>query len=156
MEGMQAILGGILETKYYLYNLFSTQPDFACANPDDTGLVTLFRAYPPNVDAKVQFKKELTDRSARADLIKHNELTEAIGNKLYEWFRAGKKLNGKYTPYLSFSTGFRNTEYNRDGTDSEAVIYALKSFPMNIFITPDTMQWVLHCVRAARDEILKS
>ena len=57
---------------------------------------------------------------------------------------------------MSFSTGFRNTEYNRDGTDAEAVIYALKAFPMNVFITPEIMQWMLHCVEAARDEVLKS
>ena len=79
-----------------------------------------------------------------------------MGNKLYEWFRAGKKIDGRYTPHMSFSTGFRNTNYNRDGSDSEAVVYALKSFPMNVFITPEIMQWVLCCVRAARDEVLKS
>ncbi len=37
-EGMQAILGGILETKYYLYDLLKTQSDMVCVNPDDTGL----------------------------------------------------------------------------------------------------------------------
>jgi L-2,4-diaminobutyrate decarboxylase len=57
---------------------------------------------------------------------------------------------------MSFSTGFRNANYNRDGTDSEAVVYALKSFPMNVFVTPEIMQWVLRCVHAARDEVLKS
>ena len=57
---------------------------------------------------------------------------------------------------MSFSTGFRNTEYNRDGKDAEAVIYALKSFPMNVFVTPEIMQWALHCVQAARDEVSKS
>ena len=79
-----------------------------------------------------------------------------MGDKLFEWFRAGKKIDGKYTPYMSFSTGFRNAEYNLDGADSEAVVYALKSFPMNVFVTPQIMQWALHCVHAARDEVLKS
>lgn len=154
IEGMQAVLGGILETKYYLYNLFSTQPDFACANPDDTGLVTLFRVYPKGVDAKAQFERELSDPACRPDLLRHNELTEAIGDKLFDWFRSGKQIDGRHTPYLSFTTGFRNTDYNRDGTDPEAVVYALKSFPMNVFITPEIMQWALHCVRLARDEVL--
>jgi len=155
MEGMQAVLGGILETKYYLYNLFSTQPDLVCVNPDDTGLVTLFRVYPEGVDAKVQFERELKEPSARADLLRHNELTEAVGDKLFEWVRGGKKIDGRYTPYLSFTTGFRNTEYNRDGADPEAVVYALKSFPMNVFITPEIMHWVIRCVREARDEVLR-
>jgi L-2,4-diaminobutyrate decarboxylase len=155
-EGMQAILGGILETKYYLYDLLHAQPDMVCANPEDSGLVTLFRIYPKGTDAKAQFEKELNDPKSKADLVKHNKLTEAIGNKLFDWFRAGKKIDGKYTPYMSFTTGFRDADYNRDGADAEAVIYALKSFPMNVFITPETMQWVLHCVHAARDEVLKS
>ena len=155
-EGMQAILGGILETKYYLYNLLSAHSDMVCVNPDDSGLTTLFRVYPKGIDAKDSFDKELNDPALRADLLKHNQLTEAVGNKLFEWFRAGKKIEGKYTPYMSFTTGFRNANYNRDGVDSEAVVYALKSFPMNVFVTPEIMQWVLCCVQAARDEVLKA
>jgi L-2,4-diaminobutyrate decarboxylase len=156
MEGMQSILGGILETKYSLYDLLKAHSDLVCVNPDDTGLITLFRVYPKGIDASVQFEKELNQPASRADLLKHNKLTKAVGDKLFEWFRAGKKIGGKYTPYMSFSTGFRNTEYNRDGTDPDAVIFALKAFPMNVFVTPQIMQWALDCVRAARDEILKS
>ena len=155
MEGMQAILGGILETKYYLYDLLKTLPDMVCVNPDDTGLITLYRVYPKGVDAEAQYAKELTEKSARADLIKHNKLTREVGDKLFEWFRAGKQIDGKYTPYMSFSTGFRNTEYNRSGSEADEVVYALKSFPMNVFVTPEIMQWALHCVELARDEVLK-
>lgn len=155
-EGMQAILGGILETKYYLYDLLNTRSDMVCVNHEDSGLVTLFRVYPKGTDAKAQFQKELSDAESRADLLKHNKLTEAVGNKLFDWYRAGKQIDGKYTPYMSFSTGFRNADYNQDGTDAEAVVYALKSFPMNFSVTPEIMHWVLHCVHAARDEILKS
>ena len=87
--------------------------------------------------------------------MRNNILTEAVGNKLFEWFRAGKKIDGKYTPWMSFSTGFRVTEYNRDEKDSEEVVFALKSFPMNVFVTPEIMKWTVHCVHAARDEVLK-
>ena len=155
-EGMQAILGGILETKYYLYDLLAACPDMVCVNPDDSGMVTLFRIYPKGTDAKVQYQKELSEAGSKADLLKHNKLTEAVGNKLFDWFREGKLIDGKYTPYMSFSTGFRNADYNCNGTDAEAVVYALKSFPMNVSVTPEIMKWVLHCVHAARDEILKS
>ena len=154
--GMQAILGGILETKYYLYDLLAEQKDMVCVNPDDSGLITLFRVYPKDVDAREQYKKELTDVKSRADLIKNNELTKAVGDKLFDWFREGKQIDGKYTPYMSFSTGFRNAEYNREGDDADAVIYAIKSFPMNVFVTPEIMAWSLHCVQLARDEVLKA
>lgn len=155
IEGMQAILGGILETKYYLYDLVDAEPDMVCVNAEDTGLITLMRVYPRGTDAKRQFAKELSDPNGRADLVRNNILTEAVGNKLFEWFRAGKKLDGKYTPWMSFSTGFRVTDYNRDEDDSEEVVFALKSFPMNVFVTPEIMKWTVHCVHAARDEVLK-
>ena len=155
LEGMQAILGGILETKYYLYDLIDEQPDMVCVNPEDTGLITLYRVYPKGTNAKAQFQKELTDPAGRADLVRNNILTEAVGNKLFEWFRAGKKIDGKFTPWMSFSTGFRAAEYNRDEKDSEEMVFALKSFPMNVFVTPEIMKWTVHCVHAARDEVLK-
>ena len=60
-EGMQAILGGILETKYFLYDLLKTHSDMVCVNPDDTGLITLFRVYPKGVDAS-DAVQEGTDR----------------------------------------------------------------------------------------------
>jgi L-2,4-diaminobutyrate decarboxylase len=155
-EGMQAILGGILETKYYLYDLLKTHADMVCVNPDDTGLITLFRVYPKGTAATGQYQKELTARTSRSELLKHNKLTQDVGDKLYEWFRAGKTIDGKYTPYMSFSTGFRNAEYNLEGTDTDAVVFAIKAFPMNVFVTPEIMKWALHCVHAARDEVLKS
>lgn len=152
--GMQAILGGILEAKCDLYDLLAAQADMVCVNPHDSGLVTLFRVYPRGVDAAVQFERELRDPALRADLIKHNQLTRAVGDKLFEWFRGGKKIDGQYTPHVSFSTGFRTASYNPDGSDAEAVVYALKSFPMNVFVTREVMQWLLRCVHEARDEVL--
>ncbi|MGL4229513.1 MAG: pyridoxal phosphate-dependent decarboxylase family protein [Tannerellaceae bacterium] len=154
MEGMQAIIGGILETKYYLYDLIANESDMVCVNPDDTGFITLFRPYPKGIDAKQQFDKELNDPALRGELIKHNRIVKAIGDKLFEWYRSGKQINGKYTPYMSFSTGFRTTKYNTDESDSEAVIYAIKSFPMNIFVSPEIMRHTMDCVKAARDEVM--
>jgi len=45
-EGMQAILGGILESKYYLYDLLGAHPDMVCVNPDDSGLSRCFGPTP--------------------------------------------------------------------------------------------------------------
>ncbi len=152
-EGFQSVLGGILENKVYLKNQIEKKFEMVCVNPSDYGLVTLLRIYPKGMDARAQFNSELHDPAFRGALIKHNKMTHAIGDKLFEWFRSGKKINGQCTPYLSFSTGFRTTEYNRDMKDSEAVIYAVKMFPMNVNITPAIMDHVLECIVAARDEV---
>jgi hypothetical protein len=140
----------------YLRHLLRSAPELVCANPEDYGLCTLFRAYPIGTEAKAQFERELTDPAARNELVVHNQLTRAIGDTMWEWFRAGKQINGLYTPYISFSTGFRVTEYNRDATDPEAVIFALKVFPMNVHIEPALMRHVITCVLAARDHVLSN
>jgi glutamate/tyrosine decarboxylase-like PLP-dependent enzyme len=156
MSGFQALLGGILETKYYLYDLLDEQQDMVCVNAEDTGLINLYRVYPKGVDAKAQYAKELKNPGGRADLVQNNHLTEAVGNLMFEWYRTGEKIDGQYTPWMSFSTGFRVTEYNRDENDSEEVVFALKSFPMNPFVTPEIMKHTIRCVHAARDEVMKT
>ncbi len=153
-EGFQSVLGGILENKVFLKNQIAKNSEMVCVNPSDYGLVTLLRIYPKGIDAHAQFENELRSPAFRDDLIKYNKLTHAIGDTLFEWFRSGKIINGHCTPYLSFSTGFRTTEYNRDMKDSEAMIYAIKMFPMNVHITPEVMNHVLVSIIAARDEVM--
>ncbi len=154
-EGFQAVLGGILETNMYLRHLLAKRDDMVCANPYDYGLCTLFRVYPRDIDAKFQFDRELAEPKAREELIAHNALTRQVGDLLWDWFRGGKLIDGQHTPYLSFSTGFRVTSYNPDGSDPDAVLFALKAFPMNVHVEPATMKHVVRCVSAARDEVLK-
>lgn len=153
-EGFQSILGGILENKVYLKNQIDKARDMVCTNPFDYGFVTLLRIYSKEVDADIQYENELSDPAFREMLIKHNKLTHAIGDVLFNWFRSEKRINGQCTPYLSFTTGFRTTKYNRDGKDKDAVIYAIKIFPLNVHITPEVMHHVLVCVAAARDEVM--
>ena len=154
LEGFQSILGGILENRQYLQHLIDQHPDMVNTNAEDTGLVTLFRIYPQGTDAKKQYELELNDPDHRNELLANNELTHRIGNKLWDWYRSGKKVNGKYTPYMSFSTGFRSAAYNMNQKDSEAVIFSLKSYLMNVNTTPVDLQHVIDCVEAARDEVM--
>jgi len=127
-----------------------------CVNSSDYGFATLVRIYPNGIDARSQYERELSNSLHRDEVIKHNGLTEAISNKLFEWFRSGKKIADKFTPYLGFSTGFRAVEYNRDMSDPLGVVYAIKMFPLNVHITPEVMDHVLECVIAARDEVMKT
>lgn len=152
-EGLQAILGGILEIQAFLRQSLLQESTAVCVNAEDNGFVTLFRIYPSGVDAKAQYQRELTDRTARHELIAHNQLQEAIANKLWNWFRDGQLHYGEYAPYTSYSTGFRPTEYNADESDPNAMVYALKAFPMNLNITPASMKTLLRMALAARTEI---
>lgn len=152
-EGFQSVLGGVLENKVYLKNQIAQYQEMVCVNASDYGFATLVRIYTKGIDARSQYERELSDLIYRDELIKNNGLTEAVANKLFEWFRSGKKIADRFTPYLGFSTGFRAVEYNRDMSDPLGVVYAIKMFPLNVNITPEIMDHVLECVVAARDEV---
>lgn len=153
-EGFQAVLGGILEVEEYLRYIVEQESTTVCVNPLDHGFVSLFRVYPRGVDANAQYLRELEDPNAIEDLKKHNQLQEKIANKLWEWFRDGKQHDGRYGPYVSYTSGFRKTDYNPSGSIPDAVIYAVKSFPMNVNINSVSMDNLLKLVLHARDEIM--
>lgn len=152
-EGFQQILGGILENKIYLLQQLRKHPDMVCVNREDTGWVTLLRIYDKGVTAAPQYEAELNNPKFKAALKRTNKKLEAIGELLWTWFREGKKINGKPTAYLSVTTGFRPVTYNADMRDEKAVVYAIKIYPVNVFITPESIDHAIDCIVAARNEI---
>ena len=155
IEGLQAVLGGILEVRLYMDSLVEKQTEMVMADADDTGFITLFRVYPEGTDAREQFARELNDRGSRAELLCNNRLQQAIGEKMFEWYLSGHKIDGKPTPHIAYSTGFRNASWNEDGSDAEGTVYALKTYPMNVYNNPSVMDHVITCVLAARKKIKK-
>ena len=155
IEGLQAVLGGILEVRLYMDSLVNQHTDMVMTNADDTGFTTLFRIYPKGTDAREQYSRELNDKSYRADLLRYNRFQQAVGEKMFHWFLEGHKIDGKRTPHIAYSTGFRNASWNADGSDAEGTVYCLKTFPMNVYNNPVVMQHVITAVLAARDEVEK-
>lgn len=153
IEGLQAVLGGILEVRMYMDSLIERQTEMVMADPDNTGFITLFRVYPKGTDARLQFERELNDRDYRADLVANNRFQQAVGEKMFQWYLEGHKINGKTTPHIAYSTGFRTASWNEDGSDAEGTVYALKTYPMNVYNNPAVMDHVITCVLAARDEV---
>ncbi|HEV8082740.1 MAG TPA: pyridoxal-dependent decarboxylase [Chitinophagaceae bacterium] len=153
-EGFQTMLGNILENKIYLVHQLQKHKDIVCVNSEDTGWVTLLRIYARGVNAAGQYENELKNPTYKAVLKRNNKTIDAIGELLWKWFREGKKINGRPTAYLSTTTGFRPATYNVDLKDKKAVIYAIKIYPVNVFITRESMDHAVDCIVAARDEIV--
>jgi hypothetical protein len=152
-EGFQSILGGVLEKKFYLFKQLQKHTNIVCVNNDDTGFGTLLRIYGKNINAATQYDNELRDPKFKAALKRNNKMTEAIGELLWKWFRESKIINGQPTAYLSVTTGFRPATYNADMKDEKAVIYAIKIYPVNIFVTQEGIDHAIDCIVAARDEL---
>lgn len=153
IEGLQAVLGGILEVRLYMDSLVEKQTEMVMADADNTGFITLFRVYPKGTDARQQFSRELNDKDYRADLLSSNRFQQAVGEKMFEWYMNGHKVNGKHVPHIAYSTGFRTASWNEEGSDPEGTVYALKTYPMNVYNNPEVMQHVIDCVLAARDAV---
>lgn len=154
LEGLQAVLGGILEVKLDMDSLVEKQPEMVLCNSEDSGFTTLFRVYPKGSDARKQYRLENNDRGHHADLLANNRLQAAIGEKMFNWFLEGKLINGKPLPHISYSTGFSTAAWNADGADPEGIVYAIKTYPMNVYNNPEVMDHVITCVLAARDAVL--
>lgn len=154
LEGLQAVLGAILEVKLDMDSLVEKQPEMVLCNSEDSGFTTLFRVYPKGSDAREQYRLENNGRGHRADLLANNRLQAAIGEKMFNWFLEGKLINGKPSPHISYSTGFSTAAWNADGADPEGMVYAIKTYPMNVYNNPEVMDHVITCVLAARDAVL--
>lgn len=55
----------------FVEDMIDTWP-FVCCNDDDNGFVTLFRVYPPGINAVQQYKNELQYTDCLNALIRHN------------------------------------------------------------------------------------
>ncbi len=151
-QGLRHVLAHGLNNKNYMLEQIESYPDMACVNKADNGAVLLLRIYPEGTDAPVQYQQELADENFRNELAEHNMLIEKTADVLWKWFREKKQIDGRPTPYLSITKGFRPTMYNNDSDDHEAVIYALKVYPVSPYITKSDMRHTLYCIRLARNE----
>ncbi len=152
-EGFRSILGGILEIQHYLRDeVIANEKTVVCVNSADRGFVTLFRVYKKGVNAKKQYDRELNDPDAREELEANNKLQQDIADMLWQWHRDGQLHGGSYAPYISYTSGFRPTDYDNDDVEP-GFIYAVKAYPMNVNITPEVMEELIRLVLVARDAI---
>ncbi|GET44115.1 pyridoxal phosphate-dependent decarboxylase family protein [Microseira wollei] len=121
-EGFRSILGGILELQHYLrHEVIKQEPTVVCVNEEDSGFVTLFRVYKKGVDAEAQYNRELTNPAALTELEANNELQKNVADLLWQWHREGKLLEGSYAPYISYTSGFRPTDYPDENVEPEFI-----------------------------------
>lgn len=155
-QGFQSMLGGILEVQDYLRKRLSEEKELICVNEAEQGFVTLFRVYPSGVVAAQQFEAEMTSRKELKQLKRHNALQRQVADVLWGWLRRGERVDETHAPNISYTSGFRATDYNSGLDDEGAVVYALKSFPMNVNITARHMETLIRLVKKARDEAIRN
>lgn len=136
-SGMRVLLAHHLEMATTLRTMLSARTDIAVLNPQGPAATTLFRVYPPGMDAMTMLKREQSDLSAAALVQQHN----ALNRDIHELLQAGAQ------PAISIT--------ERRAADKELPpLLVLKSCINSPHTEPSHCEQLLRNVLAARQQIL--
>lgn len=139
VEGYQVILAWLVDAERILRQKIISQEDMVVINPDDHGFVTLYRVYPPGVDARTTYPQELNG-DMDEQLLKFNSYLFKVSAEIY---RRQREENG---PFLSFTSNHR---LNKTGQP----IAALKVFPMSPFVTERSIEEIVDGIITAKKNV---
>ncbi len=89
-EGFRVLIGHVVEMAEMLRERLEQHPFIQVLNEKNHGPVTLFRVYPPGVDAAQAWQRELTDPGYREELAAHNAYNQRIFTTINERPCGGK------------------------------------------------------------------
>jgi L-2,4-diaminobutyrate decarboxylase len=136
-QGLQALLGHLVEMAEELREQLEGHPGTAVLNGDNFGPVTLFRAYPEDVDTFAMPEQERRDPAFRAQLLAHN----AYNRRIFELIQADA-LQGVGV-VISLTDCYRETDYGEP-------IVALKSYILSPFSDERQVHAVVDSIAKAR------
>jgi len=137
-EGLRVIIGHIVEMAQLLREHLESHACTTVLNRDNFGPVTLFRAYPEDVDTFHIKEKEMHDPAYRDVLLQHNEYNREIFDFLHQEGMAGRGV------MLSLTDCYRKTDYGES-------IVAIKSFILSPFADEENVEMIVKKVLEARD-----
>ena len=139
-DGLRVILGHIVEMAQLLREHLESHACTTVLNRDNFGTVTLFRAYPNNVDTFQIKDKEMKDPSFRETLHRYNDYNRRIDKYVHDEGMAGRGV------VLSLTDCYRLTDYGEP-------IVALKSFILSPFVDEKNVQTVVQKILEARETL---
>lgn len=140
IEGFRSLLGHSIEMAELLREQIAARPELTVANEENFGPVTLFRAYPRNVDTFVIKRRERTDESFRGQLQRYNEFNRRVYQIVHD-----RALEG-HGVAIGFTDSYRLTDYGEP-------VVALKSYVLSPFAEAEQMTSVIEHVLAAQAEV---
>jgi glutamate/tyrosine decarboxylase-like PLP-dependent enzyme len=136
-EGYRALLGHAVEMAEVLRELIESHPNLTVLNGENMGPVTLFRAYPDDVDTFSVKEKERSQESYRERVLAHNQYNRRIFQRVHAEALAGKGVA------ISLTNCYRQTDFGDP-------IVALKSYVLSPFADENRMRSIVSHVVAAR------
>ena len=144
-QGYRVLIGHNVEMAEMLRERLERHGCIQVLNDCNYGPVTLFRVYPPGVDAKKALHRELNDPDYRRQLLANNVYNRQVFDLIYERVMQGEGV------LLSWTLAYRYANY----PDAPAVA-ALKSFIMSPWTDLKAIDSVVNQVMEVREQIAKS
>ena len=144
-QGYRVLIGHNVEMAEMLRERLERHGCIQVLNDCNYGPVTLFRVYPPGVDAKKALHRELNDPDYRRQLLANNVYNRQVFDLIYERVMQGEGV------MLSWTLAYRYANY----PDAPAVA-ALKSFIMSPWTDLKAIDSVVNQVMEVREQIAKS
>jgi glutamate/tyrosine decarboxylase-like PLP-dependent enzyme len=144
-QGYRVLIGHNVEMAEMLRERLERHACIQVLNDYNYGPVTLFRVYPPGVDAGEALRLELNAPDYRSRLLEHNLYNRRIFDLICERVMQGEGV------LLSWTLAYRYSSYP-DGP----AIAALKSFIMSPWTDLKAIDSVVNQVMEAREQISRS
>ena len=119
-QGYRVLIGHTVEMAEMLRERLERHDCIQVLNEYNFGPVTLFRVYPPGVDAVQALQRELNDPAYRDQLAAHNDYNRRLFDLIYQRVIQGEGV------LLSWTIGYRHAHY-----EQAPMIAAMKSFIMS-------------------------
>jgi len=118
-HGYRVLIGHAVEMAEMLRERLEAHPFIQVVNDRNLGPVTLFRVYPPGVDAAAAYRREVKDPAYREQLEAHNGYNRRVFHLIHDRAMRGEGV------LLSWTDAYRHARY---GQEEGPPIAALKSF----------------------------
>jgi L-2,4-diaminobutyrate decarboxylase len=143
-EGYRLLIGHTVEMAEMLRERLEAHPSTQVLNDGNFGPVTLFRVYPPGVDAAAACLREISDPAYETALREHNAYNERIFGLIHERAMRGEGV------LLSWTDAYRHADY--DGSPGPPIA-ALKSFILSPWTDLAAVDLVARQVLEAREQL---
>lgn len=141
-QGYRVLIGHTVEMAEMLRERLERHDCIRVLNDYNYGPVTLFRVYPPEVDADEAFHRELNDPSYSEQLSAHNDYNRRLFDVIHARVMQGEGV------LLSWTIGYRHANY-----ENAPAIAAMKSFIMSPWTNLSAVSLVVEQVMDARNQL---
>ena len=144
-QGYRVLIGHTVEMAQMLRERLERHDCIRVLNDYNYGPVTLFRVYPPGVDAELALQRELNDPDYHSQLVEHNRYNRQLFDLIYERVMQGEGV------LLSWTQAYRYANY-----PEAPAIAAMKSFIMSPWTDLEAITSVVDQVMEIREQMTMS